>query len=83
MHEYLDDAGRQDAWRELLVIPGSCELSVKQSEFLRRTGGIGSHFWQRLSRERAAAMADEARGRGELWVSTRECTLTASSKCSH
>jgi hypothetical protein len=79
----LDDAGRQDAWRELLVIPGSCELSVKQSEFLRRTGGIGSHFWQRLSRERAAAMADEARGRGELWVSTRECTLTASSKCSH
>ena len=74
----LDDDARKNAWRKLLVIPGSCELAVGQREFVKRTGGSGSYFWSELSRERAAAMADEARGRGDLWASTRERAHTAS-----
>ena len=74
----LDDGARKNAWRTALVIPGSCNLAVDQAEFVRRTGGIGQHFWTDLHRERAAAMADEARGRGELWRSDRDCTHTAS-----
>ncbi len=74
----LGRAEREAAWRKLLVIPGSKELAVGCSEFVKRAGGSGSHFWKDLSRERAAAMADEARGRGELWASDRERTHTAS-----
>uniref|UniRef100_A0A7S4A388 Uncharacterized protein n=1 Tax=Pelagomonas calceolata TaxID=35677 RepID=A0A7S4A388_9STRA len=75
----LPDLGRAEkeaAWRTALVDPASFELKLPRSKFLERTGGSGSHFWDRLSRERAAAMADEARGRGELWRSTRERTDT-------
>lgn len=74
----LSDEERKAAWRKLLIIPGSSELAVGRNEFVKRTGGSGGHFWEDLSRERAAAMADEARGRGELWASTRERTHTAS-----
>ena len=77
----LGDAARKEAWRTALVIPGSCELAMGQTEFRERTGGIGSHFWTDLARERAAAMADEARGRGEVKTSVRQRTHTASSKC--
>jgi len=74
----LGDEARKAAWRKLLVIPGSCELAVGQREFVKRTGGIGTTFWTDLHRERAAAMADEARGRGDLRTSDRKCTHTAS-----
>ena len=76
-----DDATRKGKWRELLVIPGSCELAVGQTEFVKRAGGKGGGFWTDLQRERAAAMADEARGRGDLKTSVRQRTHTASSKC--
>ena len=74
----LGDAARKEAWRTALVIPGSCELAMGQTEFREHTGGIGSHFWTDLARERAAAMADEAKERGELWRSTRDRAHAAS-----
>ena len=77
-HGDLGDAARKEAWRTALVIPGSCELAMGQTEFRERTGGIGSHFWTDLARERAAAMADEAKERGELWRSTRDRAHAAS-----
>ena len=74
----LGRAEQEAKWREALVIPGSCELAVGKNEFVKRTGGIGAHFWTALKAERAAAMADEARGRGDLRTSDRKCTHTAS-----
>ena len=77
----LGRAEKEEKWRELLVIPGSCELAMGQTEFVKRTGGSGGHFWTDLQRERAAAMADEARRRGDVKTSVRQRTHTASSKC--
>ena len=74
----LGRAEQEAKWREALVIPGSCELAVGKNEFVKRTGGSGGCFWTDLHRERAAAMADEARGRGDLRTSDRKCTHTAS-----
>ena len=74
----LGDEARKAAWRKLLVIAGSSDLAVGKNEFVKRTGGIGAHFWTALKAERAAAMADEARGRGEVKTSIRERTYTVS-----
>ena len=77
----LSDEERKAAWRKLLIIPGSSELAVGKNEFVKRTGGSGGCFWTDLHRERAAAMADEARRRGDVKTSVRQRTHTASSKC--
>ena len=74
----LDDLGRKVKWREALVDPASPTLKIPRDEFVERAGGKGKKFWEALSKERSATKVAKAKELGELWVSTRERTYTAS-----